>query len=144
MRHAAQAHPSPAEYPRSPWPVESVLGFHYERRAAADDTLSWDGGNLVIPRMEDGGQRRRTVTLEEHLDGSLWVRDGTAHGRLAEAPPSAPVLRARHRTPLEGPEPAMEPRHPDLDERPPSVATTGRPAADHPWRKGYDRRRRQR
>jgi hypothetical protein len=116
----------------SPWPVESVLSFHYPRRAAADDTLPWDGRTLAIPRLPGGGHGRRAVIVEEHLDGSLWVRDGTAHGRLAEAPPSVPVLRARRRDPLEDLEPVMEPQHPDLDARPPSMAATARPAADHP------------
>jgi hypothetical protein len=126
----------------SPWPVESVLSFHYPRRAAADDTLPWDGRTLAVPRMPGGGQGRRSVTVEEHLDGSLWVRDGTAHGRLAEAPPSAPVLRARRRTRLRDLEPMVEPRHPDPHDRPPSAADTHRPASDHPWCKGYDQRRR--
>jgi hypothetical protein len=124
----------------SPWPIESVLSFHYPRRAAADDTLPWDGRTLAIPRLPGGGQGRRTVTVEEHLDGSLWVRDGTAHGRLAEAPPSAPVLRARQRSLLEDLEPVAEPQHPDRDDDPVSAGDTWRPAADHPWRAGYDRR----
>ena len=56
-------------------------------------------------------------TLEEHLDGSLWARDGAAHVRLAEAPASAPVLRTRHIR--RGPAPQGDPWSP-------------RP--DHPWR----------
>jgi len=139
------ADPEPAWRPwSSSWPVESVLSFHYPRRVAADDTISWDGGTLAIPRMEGGGQGRRTVIVEEHLDGSLWVRDGTAHGRLAEAPASPVVLRARHRTRLEDLGPVVEPRHPDPEDpgRPPSAAEAWHPPADHPWRRGYDRRRR--
>lgn len=128
----------------SPFPIESVPGFHYDRRAAADDTLSWDGRSLAIPRLEGGGQGRRTVIVEEHLDGSLWVRDGAAHGRLTEAPPSAPVLRARHRTLLDELESVPEPRHPDPVDHPSSAADTRRPATDHPWRGGYDARRRAR
>jgi hypothetical protein len=127
----------------SPWPVESVLSFHYPRRTAADDTLSWDGRTLAVPRLAGGGQGRRTVIVEEHLDGGLWVRDGTAHGRLLAAPPSAPLLRARHRSRLEDLEPPVEPRHRARDDhdRAPSAASIWRPAADHPWRAGYDRRR---
>lgn len=139
------ADPEPAWRPwSSPWPVESVLSFHYPRRAAADDTLPWDGRTLAIPRLAGGGHGRRTVTVEEHLDGSLWVRDGTAHARLTEGPPSAPVIRARHRTRLEDLGPVVEPPHPDPADRPASAATAWHPAADHPWRKGYDRRRRAR
>ena len=134
--------PEPAWRPwSSPWPIESVLSFHYERRASADDTVSWDGRTLAVPRLAGGGHGRRTVTLEEHLDGSLWVRDGTTHGRLAEAPASAPVLRARHPSRLDALEPPDEPRHADPHDRPASAATAWHPPADHPWRKGYDRRR---
>ena len=126
----------------SPWPIESVLSFHYERRASTDDTLPWDGRSLAVPRLSGSGRGRRTVIVEEHLDGSLWVRDGTAHGRLTEAPPRAPVLRARTRTRFEDLEPTVEPRHPDPAVRPATVGAAWHPPADHPWRKGYDRRRR--
>lgn len=138
------ADPAPAWRPwSSRWPVESVLSLHYPRRAAADDTLPWDGGTLRIPRMAGGGRGRRMVTVEEHLDGSLWVRDGEAHGRLEDAPPSPHVLRARSRGSLGDPGPVSGPARPDPDrhDRPRSAHDTRPPAADHPWRKGYDRRR---
>lgn len=49
------AEPVPAWRARSsPFPVESVLSFHYDRRAAADDTLSWDGGTLAVPGCREG------------------------------------------------------------------------------------------
>jgi hypothetical protein len=102
-----------------PWPLGSVLSFQYPRRVAGDGTIEWDGMSLRVPRVEGAGRGRRWVTVEEHLDGSLWARDGSAHVRLTEAPASAPVLRAR-----------------DLRRGP---AATGllRPAADHPWRRSY-------
>lgn len=82
--------------------------------------------------------------IAQEVDGSLWVRDGTAHGRLAEAPASAPVLRARARARFEDLEPALEPWHPDPDPDVGQASTRAawHPPADHPWRKGYDRRRR--
>lgn len=103
-----------------PWPLRSVLSFHYPRRVASDGTLEWDGASLRVPRGDGSGHGRRWVTLEEHLDGSIWARDGTAHVRLAEAPASAPVLRARHLR--RGPAPA---------------GTDRLPAVDHPWRRSY-------
>jgi hypothetical protein len=127
----------------SRWPIESVLSFHYPRRAAADDTLPWAGRSLAIPRAPGSGHGRRAVVVEEHLDGSLWARDGSAHVRLQEAPASAPVLRARGLTAWVEPDPAPEPERPDRSERPPSVASSqgaSRPAPDHPWRRGYARR----
>jgi hypothetical protein len=102
------------------WPLGSVLSFHYPRRVAADGTLEWDGASLRVPRVDGGGRGRRWVTLEEHLDGSLWARDGSAHVRLVEAPASAPVLRSRHIR--RGPAPQGDP---------------WRPGPDHPWRGRY-------
>lgn len=102
-----------------PWPPASVLSFHYPRRVASDGTLEWDGASLRVPRAEGGGRGRRWVTLEEHLDGSLWARDGTAHVRLTDAPASAPILRARQLR------------------RGPAPTGPDRPPADHPWRRGY-------
>jgi hypothetical protein len=131
----------------SPWPVESVLSFHYPRRAAADNTLPWDGRALAIPVAPGSGTGRRVVIVEEHLDGSLWARDGEAHVRLTEAPPDPPLLRARHRRPLEELALPPDPDRPAVDERPPSAATAGRawrPAPDHPWRGGYAQRQNQR
>ena len=102
------------------WPLGSVLSFHYPRRVASDSTLEWDGASLRVPRAEGGGRGRRWVTVEEHLDGSLWARDGTAHVRLAEAPASAPVLRTRQ-----------------LRRGPAPTGQDQLPAADHPWRRSY-------
>ena len=124
------------------WPLESVLSFHYPRRASADDTLSWDGRSLAIPRAAGSGHGRRSVIVEEHLDGSLWVRDGRAHERLREAPPSAPLLRARRLSAFDHPSPPQaEPRADRAPDRMPSAADVWRPAPDHPWRQGYARRR---
>lgn len=102
-----------------PWPIGSVLSFHYPRRVASDGTLEWDGASLRVPPADGGGRGRRWVTLEEHLDGSLWARDGAAHVRLTEAPATAPVLRARHMR------------------RGAAPAGDWSPAPDHPWRRSY-------
>jgi transposase len=123
----------------SPFPVEAELCFHYRRGVARDATIEWDGRALAVPRRHDRDSwAGRRVTVEEHLDGSLWVRDGTEHHRLGEAPLVAPVLRARsisRATAIEAPS-----TPPDSDEpRPPTAApkprTPHRPAADHPWRR---------
>ena len=123
----------------SRFPPEAELCFHYRRSVAGDATIEWDGRALAVPRRQDrrswAGKR---VTVEEHLDGSLWVRDGAEHHRLSEAPAVAPLLRARpmSRTDrLAGPTPRARTDEP----RPPSAAPPRRgphkPAADHPWRR---------
>jgi transposase len=123
----------------SPFPIEAELCFHYRRTVSRDATIAWDGTALAVPRRRD---RRswsgRRVTVEEHLDGSLWVRDGSERHRLREAPAVAPLLRARgisRAAPLEAPS-----ERPATDEpRPPSAAPAQhrphKPAPDHPWRR---------
>lgn len=123
----------------SPFPLEAELCFHYRRTVARDATIAWDGQALAVPKRRDRNSwAGRRVTVEEHLDGSLWVRDGKEHHRLSEAPPVAPLLRARSISragPIEAPS-----ERPISDEpRPPSAAaqsaSSRRPAADHPWRR---------
>jgi hypothetical protein len=135
---AALAEPAWRPWP-SPFPIEAELCFHYRRTVASDATIAWDGADLAVPRRADGrGWAGRRVTIEEQLDGGLWVRHGQERHRLSEAPPSAPLLRARPMSRPDGLEPAPE-RAPSDEPRPPSVATTPsipwRPARDHPWRR---------
>lgn len=127
-----------------PWssrfPVEAELCFHYRRTVSREATIAWDGRDLAVPKRRD---RRswagREVTVEEHLDGSLWVRDGSERHRLSDAPPAAPVLRARNIS-RAGPVEAPSERPVTDQPRAPSAATrTNRvphkPAPDHPWRR---------
>jgi len=119
-----------------PWPDEldpaAVFGFCYPRRVANDATLAWSGTSLALPRRTDGRSwAGRTVTLEERLDGSLWVAADGLHHRLTEAPPVAPVLRARKLERIEALLPT--PERPASAAAPPSVASTA-PRPTHPWR----------
>ncbi|MFV2062259.1 MAG: hypothetical protein ACC726_01955 [Chloroflexota bacterium] len=126
----------------SRFPIEAELCFHYRRTVSGDATIGWDGTALAVPKRRD---RRswsgRRVTVEEHLDGSLWVRDGTEHHRLSEAPAVAPLLRARSIS-RAGPSEAPSGRPVSDEPRPPSAATEAesprgphKPAPDHPWRR---------
>ena len=81
---------------------------------------------------------RRSVLLEERLDGSLWVSHGGEHHRLAEAPPDPRVLRARDlsrsaegQARPAGPRSRTPPGGPPGESRQP---TSRRPGPDHPWR----------
>lgn len=119
------------------WPdeleLDAVFGFCYPRRVANDATIAWAGGSLALPRRPDGRSwAGRTVTLEERLDGSLWVGAAGEHYRLTEAPPIAPLLRARKLNRIEDVLPAAEP--PVVTGSAPSAASVAaRPI--HPWRK---------
>lgn len=124
-----------------PWPAEldlaAVFGFCYPRRVANDATLAWAGASLALPRRADGRSwAGRTVVVEEHLDGSLWVGADGAHQRLTDAPPGAPVLRARQ---IERLEPSIRAALPAPDAMAPTTALPSshsvatRPI--HPWRR---------
>jgi transposase len=118
------------------WPAElelaAVFAFCYPRRVANDATLAWAGSSLALPRRADGRSwAGRRVTVEERLDGSLWVGAEGLHRRLTEAPPLAPVLRARRLERIESILPTTE--------RPitTAVVTTSatiEPRPTHPWR----------
>jgi transposase len=124
----------------SPWPIEAELCFHYSRRVAGDATVSWDGGALALPRRRDGRSwAGRVVLVEEHLDGSLWVRAAEERHRLREAPAAAPLLRARSLRQLAELEHEPEPDRRESEPPPPPGSAprrgVGRPAPDHPWRR---------
>jgi len=125
----------------SPFPIEAELCFHYRRTVSRDATIAWGGADLRVPCRTGGASRAgRVVIVEEHLDGSLWMRDGTERHRLEPAPAVAPLLRAR-----DLPRPDGLALLEDAPERlatdeplPPSVASvppTRRPGPDHPWRR---------
>jgi len=124
------------------WPValppEAVLCFEYPRKVTGDATVAWDSASLALPRRRgDPWTARRWVVVQERLDGSLWVRDDDGLCPLVEAPPSAPVLRARRLGRVPELSPPAEPRQPEVD-RPPSAASapaTPRVRSDHTWRR---------
>lgn len=130
----AAADPEPAW---RPWPneleLEAVFGFCYPRRVANDATLAWAGTSLALPRRADGRSwAGRTVIVEERLDGGLWVGADGLHQRLAEAPPVAPLLRARKLDRIEAVLPA--PERTVATSAPPSSVTLN-PRPTHPWRR---------
>jgi transposase len=119
------------------WPdeleLDAVFGFGYPRRVANDATVAWAGRSLALPRRLDGRSwAGRTVILEERLDGSLWVAADGLHQRLVEAPPVAPLLRARTLQRIEEVLPAAEPATAPRDV-PSAASVATRPI--HPWRR---------
>ena len=140
------AEPAPAW---RPWPEglppEAVFCFDYPRRVARDATIGWDGGALGLPRRPGGRSwAGRAVTVQEHLDGSLWVSHGGLCLPLAPAPADPRELRARHRSRRVEDLPDIEVDLTPADPQPPAppepAART--PAHDHPWRRSFSPRRR--
>ncbi len=131
------------------WPegldAASVFCFHYPRRVARDATISWPDGPLSLPRRPDGRSwAGRSVVLQEHLDGSLWVSHGGLCLPLAPAPADPRELRARHLSRRVEDLPDIEVDLTPADPQPPAppepAART--PAHDHPWRRSFSPRRR--
>lgn len=117
-------------------PPEAVFCFEYPRRVDPDATLSWDGRSLRLARRPDGASwGGRRVHVQERLDGSLWVRDGVLLLPLSDAPPTAPVLRARKISRVPELVAPPEPVHAADGDQPPSAASIARPRPDHPWRR---------
>lgn len=131
---AADPEPAWRAWP-SDLPPEAVLCFEYPRRAERDATVGWDGGALALPRRRGGaGWAGRRVVVQERLDGSLWARDDRDLYPLVEAPPTAPVLRARRLNRVPELSEPPEPREPVTNPAP-SAASTPRKPSDHPWRR---------
>lgn len=124
----------------------AVFCFHYPRRVGRDNTVSWPGGDLALPRRSDGRSwAGRTVILQERLDGSLWVSHDGLCVPVRPAPADAGQLRARRRTPPSDRDlPAELAGLIDADKSPAPEQLGGvvpRPRPDHPWRRYRDRRR---
>jgi transposase len=139
----------PAQEPDTayrPWPVsldpERIFCFRYRRRVGADNVVRFGEHRLqLLPTRERQHFARCEVDLYEQLDGRILVlyQDQVIASR--DAPPEAPILRARG-----GPRPTTStgPRREDraavttsIDPTTPSrsVRTARKPAPDHPWRK---------
>ena len=133
-----------------PWPdglsSEAVFCFHYPRRVGRDNTVSWPGGDLALPRRSDGRSwAGRSVTLQERVDGSLWVSHDGLSVPVRPAPADTGQLRARKRSSrLDHDLPAELVELLDADRSPvpePPGNDVHRPRPDHPWRRYRDRRR---
>jgi transposase len=116
-----------------PWtserPIESVFCFQYPRRVANDATVSWLGRSLALPRRDTGSWSGRAVTIEERLDGSLWVRHRDVSVPVSAAPDRPIVLRARALSRRS----AGKPDYPSSG--PGRSNAVWKPAPDHPWRR---------
>lgn len=127
------------------WPeglsAESVLCFHYPRRVARDATVSFAAGDLALPRRPDGRTwAGASVTLQERLDGSLWIDHRGSCVPVVAAPLDAGQLRARklsHREPGQSDSVGPTPARPETASR-----VTPKPSPHHPWRRSYAPERR--
>lgn len=120
--------PTPAYRPLPPGlAVDTVCCLAYERTVATDNTISFGGEQWQLqPTAARASYARTTVTVSEHLDGSVGVTYQGVPLATKAAPLTAPELRAR-----KGRRPAP------LDLSVPRRAGYGSsvPGPNHPWRK---------
>lgn len=128
--------------------LERVCCFKYVRTVAADNTVRFGTKRIqILPGRTRISYAHARVEVHERLDGTVDVLyQGKVLGTV-DAPDEAPVLRART-----GPRPAASSLRP-LDPGAPAKGLAmdaeanlrrtrieRKPAADHPWRRGFRNR----
>ena len=100
--------------------LDAILSHQETRVVTNDYTISYYNTRYQIARESAAaGLRGGKVTVELRLDGSIHVRLRDGYLSVTELPPAQPKVSQRKR-----PKARKEP-------------TTVIPAADHPWRQGY-------
>jgi len=120
--------PTPAYRPLPPHgEVDAVCCLAYQRTVAPDNTISFGGeqGQLQ-PTAERASYVRTTVTVCEHVDGSVAVTYQGVPLATKAAPLTAPELRARTGR-------RAAPLDLSVPRRPSSGSSV--PGPNHPWRK---------
>lgn len=100
--------------------LDAILSHQETRTVTNDYTISYDNTRYQIARESVvAGLRGAMVIVERRLDGSIHVRFGDRYLTVIQLPPRQPKVNQR------------KPRK-ERGER-----TKVIPAADHPWRRGY-------
>jgi transposase len=134
----------PAAQPGSqyrPWPTtlqaDEAFCFKHERTVANDNTISFHGVTLHIPRGPDRiSYAKARVQVRQYLDGRVGICYHNQILTIIQTQPVGPLrvgqLGAIHQ--------ALEPAPPEPDPQPIESADQPskrprKPAADHPWRR---------
>jgi hypothetical protein len=123
---------------------DQVFCFKHERTVAHDNTVSFAGVTLAIPAGPDRlSYAKARVEVQQYLDGRVGICYQGQLLTMIDTQQAGPVrvgkLTAVPQTRL--------PSVPEVETRPvaagqqPASKKSHRPAADHPWRKSYKRRR---
>jgi len=125
--------------------LDTLFCFKYQRTVGMDNTVRFGTDRLqLLPGPRRRSWARAVVEVQERLDGSRAVY---YHGQClatTPAPMEAPVLRARggrrgSATPANAPVP-VAPRPPLRRERSAARVGASKPAATHPWKRGFQER----
>jgi hypothetical protein len=119
--------------------VDRLFSFHYTRRVANDHTISLDNHCLQLPPAPHGrSYARATVDLYHAMDGRLTVtyQDQvlTTFLPAVAGPPRVEVFCPQTLSTT----PPSQPAQPVTLPLPKPVRATPKPAANHPWRRGFD------
>ncbi len=118
---------------------DHLFSFHYTRRVANDHTISLDNHCLQLPPAPKGrSYARTTVDLYHAMDGRLTVayqnQDLITFLPAVSGPPRVEAFCPQTCSTTHQSEPAEPVRLP----QPKPVRKTPKPAANHPWRRGFD------
>lgn len=127
--------------------LSAILSVQTERTVSDDYTVRHGGRRYQIdPKSIVGGLRGSRVLVEERLNGTVrlrWCGRYLKHHRIADAPRVAQQQRpAKPKAKRDGRSPRRRRRGAASYElsRDSSATAPRRPAADHPWRQGFEKR----
>ena len=118
--------------------LAAILSVQTQRTVASDYTVRHEGRRYQIDRHSiRGGLRGSKVLVEERIDGSMKLRWKGRYLRFHALPESAAPVRASSTTATR-----RRRRGSASYELPRDSSATAprRPAADHPWRQGFEKR----
>lgn len=124
--------------------TDQVFCFKHERTVAHDNTISFAGVTLHIPPGPDrSSYAKARVQVQQYLDGRVGICYQDQLLTMIDMQQQGPVRVAKLAAVQRQPPPAA----PVLETQPvaadqqPTGKKPHQPAADHPWRKSYKRRR---
>jgi len=125
--------------------LDTLFCFKYRRTVGMDNTVRFGGERIqLLPGVRRRSWARAVVEVQERLDGSVAV---SYHGEClatTPAPPEAPLLRppgVRRVSATAADAPVPVAPHPPLRrERASAKIARAKPAANHPWKRGFRQR----
>jgi hypothetical protein len=137
--------------------LAAILSIQEQRVVANDYTIRFENRLYQLDKPIYSGERGAKVTIELRLDGTMAIRFGHHYLNYREIPMCSTASRERerirkdgtpsHEVPSSGVKPTngrsgrtpAEP-YPPVGEDKPTPQGPRRPAADHPWRRGFSRK----
>jgi hypothetical protein len=130
--------------------LAAILSVQHERVVANDYTIRFENRLYQLDKPIYPGQRGGKVTVELRLDGTMAIRFGSRYLNYHEIP-RRPAATNKDGESLETPSSGVKPTngrsgrtpaepYPPAGEDQPTTTGPYRPAADHPWRRGFSGR----